>query len=64
MARFQFWIGMVHFLLAFWTSMSNSFNKLSLFGLVMTSPNNPVSVNGEIQVQDFKKNLTLPHLPI
>ena len=32
MVRFQFWIGMVHFLLAFWMPINNSFNKLSLFG--------------------------------
>ena len=32
MVRLQFWIGMVHFLLAFWMPINNSFNKLSLFG--------------------------------
>lgn len=32
MVRFQFWIGMVHFLLAFWMPTNNSFNNLSLFG--------------------------------
>ena len=32
MVRLQFWIGMVHFLLAFWMPINNRFNKLSSFG--------------------------------